>query len=57
MHEERIRQTDKKLVSDFDYDGIKFPVGGKDFSKIETKNSICINVYCYENKLTFPIYI
>ena len=27
----------------------------KDFSKIETKNNICINVFCYENKLTFPI--
>ena len=29
----------------------------KDFSKIETKNNIFINMYCYENKLTFPIYI
>ena len=29
----------------------------KFFSKIETKNNICINVFCYENKLTFPIYI
>ena len=29
----------------------------KDFSKIEIKNNICINVFCYENKLTFPIYI
>ena len=29
----------------------------KDFSKIETKSSICINVFCYENKLVFPIYI
>ena len=28
----------------------------KDFSKIETKNNICINVFCYENSLTFPIY-
>ena len=28
-----------------------------DFSKIETKNNICINVLCYENKLTFPIYV
>ena len=27
------------------------------FSKTETKNNICINVFCYENKLTFPIYI
>ena len=29
----------------------------KDFSKTETKNNICINVFCYENRLTFPIYI
>ena len=29
----------------------------KDFSKIEEKNNICINVYCYENKLVFPIYV
>ena len=21
------------------------------------KNNICINVFCYENKLTFPVYI
>ena len=29
----------------------------KDFGKIETKNNICINVFYYEDKLTFPIYI
>ena len=29
----------------------------KDFSKIETKNNICINVFCYENRLVFPVYI
>ena len=29
----------------------------KDFSKVETKNNICINVFCYKNKLTFPINI
>ena len=29
----------------------------EDFSKIEIKNNICINVFCYENKLIFPIYI
>ena len=28
----------------------------KDFSKIEKNNNICINVFCYENKLVFPIY-
>ena len=29
----------------------------KDFSKIETKSNICINVFCYENGLVFPICI
>ena len=24
--------------------------------RIETKNNIPINAFCYENKLTFPIY-
>ena len=28
----------------------------KDFSKIQTKNKICINVFSHENKLVFPIY-
>ena len=57
VHPERITKEDKKLVNDLDYDGIEFPVREKDFSKIETKNNICINVFCYENKLTFPIYV
>ena len=29
----------------------------KDLSKIGKKNNICVNVYCYENKLTFSIYV
>ena len=29
----------------------------KDFRKIETKNNICINEFCYENKLVFLIYV
>ena len=29
----------------------------KDFSKIEIKSNICINVFCYENKMSFPIYV
>ena len=49
-HLERIK---KKL----DYDGIKFPVQEKGFSKIEVKNNLCIYVFGYENKLVFPIYV
>ena len=36
---------------------IEFPVQEKDFSKIEMKNNICINVFGYENELVFPIYV
>ena len=57
IHTERITREVKKLANDLDYDGIEFPVREKDFSKTEKKNNICINVFCYENKLTFPIYV
>ena len=67
IHPERITRKDKKLVNSPQFDGIEFPVreedgieflvGEKDFSKIEKKNNICINEFCYENKLTFPIYV
>ena len=40
-----------------DYEGIKFPVSKRDYSKIEKKNNICINVFCYENILTFQVYV
>ena len=57
INRERITQNDKKLVNDLNYDGVGFPVREKDFSKIEEKNNISINMYCFEKKLTFPIYI
>ena len=50
-------QKDKELVNDLDYKGIKFLVSEEEFNKIEMKNNICINVFCYESKLIFPIYI
>ena len=57
IHPERITREDKKLVNNLKYDVIEFPVREKDFSKIEKKDNICINVFCYANKLVFPIYI
>ena len=57
IHPERITKKYQELVNYLDYDGVEFPVREKYFSKIEKKNNICINVFCYENKLTFPIYI
>ena len=45
------------MVNNLDYEGIKFPVSKKDFSKIEKKNSICINLFCYENNSVYPFQI
>ena len=57
IYPERITREDKKLVNNLNYDGVGSPVREKDFSKIEKKNDICINMFCYENKLIFLIYI
>ena len=56
-HPERIKQTEKKIAEELNYDGNEFPVQEKDFNKIEIKNNKCINVFGYDNKLIFPIYI
>ena len=53
----KITEEDKEFISNLDYDGIELPVQEKDFNKIEVKNSISINVFCYENELVFPIYV
>ena len=51
------QKIDREIACNLNYDKIKFPVEEKDFEKIEVQNNICINVFCYENELTFPIYI
>ena len=45
------------MVNDLDYEGIEFSVSKKDYSKNEQKKNICINVFCYENGLTHPVYV
>ena len=52
-----IIQKDKEIINDPDYKRNKFAVSKKNSIKIETKNKICINVFCFENKLTCLIYV
>ena len=52
-----ITQVDKKIVNNIDWKEIVFPVCKRDYKKIEQKNNICINVFCYENGLTYPTHI
>ena len=56
-HPQRIKKTDKSVVKQLNYDGIGFPVSIKRYNKIETQNRININVFGYENKQPYPIYI
>ena len=54
-HPERITKIDREIACNLNYNKIKFPVEEKDFEKIEVQNNICINVFCYENEMVFPI--
>ena len=55
LHPKRITKVDKKMIHDLDYEGIKFPVPNKDYCRIERQNNNHINVFCYENNLTYPV--
>ena len=54
---QRITKTDKEMIIKLDYEEIKFPVSKKDCCRIKRQNHICINVFCYENELTYPNYV
>ena len=54
---QRIKKSDKHYIKNLDYQGIKFPITIKQINKIEKKNSIRINVFGYEEKQPYPIYI
>ena len=54
---QRIIKIDKEMINKLDYEGITFPVSKKDYCKIERQNNICINKFCYESGLTYPIYV
>ena len=53
----RITKKDKKISERLNYDRIKFPISKKDYFKISVKNKININVFSYEDKIIYPIYL
>ena len=54
---QRIKKVDKQYVNNLDYTEIEFPVTTKQYNKIEKQNEININVFGYENKQPYPIYV
>ena len=51
---QRIRKEDFRRLN---YQGVDFPFSKKDYGKIEILNRININVFCYENKMFYPVYL
>lgn len=45
------------MVEELIYQGIEFPVSTKDYTKIEVQHSINVNVFAYEDKQFYPIFI
>ena len=54
---QRIKKSDRSMINQLDYSGIDFPVETKHYNKIEKQNSIRINVFAYEDKQPYPIYV
>ena len=53
---ERLTKKDKEIIKDLNYSSVNFPVSKKDYGKIEILNKICIHVFCYGNKIVYPVY-
>ena len=54
---QRIKKVDKQFIENLDYSVIEFPVTTKQYNKIEKQNEININVFGYEDKQPYPIYV
>ena len=53
----RITKKDREFVKELNYSGFDFHVSKKDYGKIEVLDKICVNVFCYENKVVYPVYL
>ena len=56
-HPERISKKDKKLTNNLNHEGIKFPITKNDYCRVGKQSNICINGFCYENRIIYPLYI
>ena len=54
---QRIKKSDKEYIDRLDYSDIEFPVTTKQYNKIEKQNEVNINVFGYEDKQPYPIYV
>ena len=53
----RITKKGREISKGLNYSSVDFPVSRKDYSKIEVLNCINTNVFCYANKVVYPVYL
>ena len=53
----KTKKSDKAFIENLNYSGIEFPVTTKQYNEIEKHNEININVFGYEEKQKYPIYV
>ena len=53
----RMTKKDREVCKKLNYQGVGFPTSKKDYGKIKVLNSICVNVFYYENKVVYPVYL
>ena len=53
----RITKKDREISESLNYSWVNFPVSKKDYDKIGVMNSINVNVFCYEDKVVYPVYL
>ena len=56
-HSTRIHREDRILADTLDCTDIEFPVSEEDYSKIEDKFDININVFSYDGHNIYPVYV
>ena len=54
---QRIRSNGKHYINKLDYSNIEFQVPLKQYNKIKKQNNMNVNVFGYEEKQPFPIYV
>ena len=50
------KKFDKEYIKNLDSADVTFPVGQKDYRKVEIRNNINIDVFGYEKQEPYPVY-
>ncbi|XP_057292543.1 uncharacterized protein LOC130621252 [Hydractinia symbiolongicarpus] len=56
-NQQRIKRCDRAYINELNYDNIEFHLTIKEYNRIEKQINIRINVFGYEDKLLYPIYV